>query len=223
MIELDHVSKTFRLKGVRKTILNETSFCLPPGRNIALMGRNGSGKSTLLRLIAGIESPDRGRIIRDGSISWPLGFSGAFNGSMTGMENARFAARIYCQDTDRVIEELANFSELGSSLRLPVKSYSSGMRARLAFGLSMAIDFDIYLVDEIIAVGDEGFKQKSKAALKRKLDRSRVIMVSHSARTIRDYCDYGLLLEDGRLTGYDDLRSLVADYKVLARNRQSQT
>ena len=213
MVDLVDISKTYTLQGVRKVIFDRLSFRFQPGRNIAIMGPNGAGKSTLLRLIAGTELPDRGRILRHVRVSWPLGFAGGFNGSMTGLENVRFVSRIYGQDTEAVIAYVEEFSELGESLRLPIRTYSSGMKARLAFGLSMAIDFDCYLIDEITAVGDATFKRKSKQALEGKLDHARVIMVSHSLETVKSYCDCGLLLTHAGLQYHDTVEELVAAYK----------
>ncbi|MGM9402886.1 ABC transporter ATP-binding protein [Aliiroseovarius sp. KMU-71] len=213
MIELVGVSKSYSLKGVHKLILDDVSYAFPSRRNIAIMGRNGAGKSTLMRMLAGTELPDRGRIIRDIKVSWPMGFSAGFNGTMTGLENVRFVARVYGADTEYVIDYVDQFAELGPSLALPISTYSSGMKARLAFGLSLAIDFDCYLIDEITAVGDRRFKMKSQAAFDTKLGRSNVIMISHSEAAIRSYCDAGLLLLDGALYYYDDIATLVADYK----------
>ncbi len=215
MIELHQVSKTYRMKGIRKVIFEGLDFKFEHGRNIAVMGPNGAGKSTLLRLLSGAEMPDEGRIVRNVRVSWPLGFSGGFNGSMTGLENVRFVSRIYGEDTERIIDYVEEFSELGKSMNLPIRTYSSGMKARLAFGLSMAIDFDCYLIDEITAVGDANFKKKSKAALKHKLDHARIIMVSHSKETLRSYCDCGILLADGKLHYFDDVERLLEGYKAL--------
>ncbi|VGO17411.1 Polysialic acid transport ATP-binding protein KpsT [Pontiella desulfatans] len=214
MVELIDVSKVYTLKGIRKVIFENLNFHFKAGRNIAIMGPNGVGKSTLLRMVAGTEPPDSGRIVRRVRVSWPLGFAGGFNGSMTGLENIRFVSRIYGQDTERVSEYVAEFSELGKSMRLPIKTYSSGMKARLAFGLSMAVDFDCYLIDEITAVGDANFRRKSKEALNQKLDHARIIMVSHSMETIKSYCDCGLLLSPGGLEYHDDVDSLLAAYKA---------
>src|SRR5690606_422467 len=166
MIELQSVSKTYRLKGIRKQVFDDFTFTFPRNKNVAVLGPNGAGKSTLMRLISGAEAPDRGRIIRRAKLSWPLGFSGGFNGSMTGIENIRFVSRIYGADSDQVIDSVADFAELGKSLHLPIRTYSTGMRARLAFGISLAIDFDYYLVDEVIGVGDASFRQKSQDALR---------------------------------------------------------
>ena len=216
MLSFENVSKSYKLQGVRKTILSNFTFAFPEGRNIGIMGRNGAGKSTMVRLMAGTEPPDTGAVYRTSRVSWPLGFAGGFNGSMTGIENIRFVSRIYGQDTEKVIAYVTEFAELGASLRLPIKTYSNGMRARLAFGLSMAIDFDVYLIDEITAVGDQNFKKKSQAVFKDKLARSQIIMVSHSASTIRQYCDCGLLLDRGEVRFYDDVSDLLAAYKEAA-------
>ncbi len=213
MVDLVDISKTYTLKGVRKVIFDRLSFRFQQGRNIAIMGPNGVGKSTLLRLIAGTEQPDSGRVLRHVRVSWPLGFAGGFNGSMTGLENIRFVSRIYGLDTEAVVAYVEEFSELGESMRLPIKTYSSGMKARLAFGLSMAIDFDCYLIDEITAVGDATFKRKSKQALEGKLDHARVIMASHSLDTIKTYCDCGLLLTHTGLQYHDTVEELIAAYK----------
>lgn len=215
MLVFDSVSKAYRLKGVTKTILSDFSFQFLANRNVGIMGKNGAGKSTMMRLMAGIEPPDSGHVYRTSRVSWPLGFSGGFNGSMTGLENIRFVSRIYGQDTEQVIDYVTEFAELGKSLRLPIKTYSSGMKARLAFGLSMAIDFDIYLIDEITAVGDEDFKRKSKAVFQDKLARSQIIMISHSPTTIKDYCDCGLLLAGERICFFEEVDDLLAAYKDL--------
>ena len=215
MLVFHKVTKFYRTKGVKKTILSEFSFEFPTDRNVGIMGKNGAGKSTMMRLMAGIEPPDLGHVYRTTRVSWPLGFAGGFNGSMTGIENIRFVSRIYGQETEKVIDYVTEFAELGPSLRLPIKTYSSGMKARLAFGLSMAIDFDVYLIDEITAVGDEDFKKKSKAVFQDKLAKSQIIMVSHSAGTIKQYCDCGLLLEGNQIRYFDDVNDLLTAYKKL--------
>ncbi|MCG3267684.1 ABC transporter ATP-binding protein [Yoonia sp. I 8.24] len=215
MLAFDRVSKIYNLKGVRKVILDDLSFVFPENRNVAIMGKNGAGKSTMMRLLAGSEPPTSGHVYRSLRVSWPLGFAGGFNGSMTGLENIRFVSRIYGQDTERVVTYVKEFAELGPSLRLPIKTYSSGMKARLAFGLSMAINFQVYLIDEITAVGDETFRKKSRAVFQEKLKSSQIIMVSHSAATIQEYCDCGLLLNAGGVTFYDEVTELITAYKSL--------
>jgi len=214
MIRFEAVDKVFRSRGLEKVIVNNASLDLPD-RNIAVLGANGAGKSTLLRMIAGTELPTRGRIQRAGRVSWPLGLATGFNGSMTGIENVTFLARIYGQDTERVIAFVEEFAELGPSLKVPWSTYSSGMRARLAFSVSMAIAFDIYLVVEITAVGDANFKAKCHAAFRERRRSSRVVMVSHSMKTLRDYCDVGLVLLGGKLSFWEDLEDAIAYHEYL--------
>ncbi len=219
MLILDRVTKSYKLKGVRKIILDDLSLVFPHDRNVGIMGQNGEGKSTMMRLLAGVEPPDSGKIYRSQNVSWPLGFAGGFNGSMTGIENIRFVARIYGQDVKRVIEYVTDFAELGPSIRLPIKTYSSGMKARLAFGLSMAINFEIYLIDETTAVGDANFRKKCHSVFKEKLKNSQIIMISHSTQTIKEYCDCGLLLNKGKVTFYDEIDDLLTGYKNVNENK----
>jgi capsular polysaccharide transport system ATP-binding protein len=214
MIILEKASKTVYFKGVPKPIIKDVSFVIPRGKSVGLLGRNGAGKSTLLRLIAGTIELDSGRIVRQGKISWPLGFQGSFQGNLSGEQNVRFVARIYGVDTDELVQYVASFAELGVFLKAPVKTYSSGMKARLAFGISMGISFDYYLVDEITAVGDSNFKKKSQAVFKERLSNSDVIMVSHSSSTLRDFCQAGIVLEGGSLVYYDDLEAAIAAHET---------
>ncbi|MGF0537901.1 ABC transporter ATP-binding protein [Agrobacterium sp. ES01] len=209
MIRLENASKKMQIKGSSKTILDGVSFVLKRGRSVGLLGRNGAGKSTLLKLIAGTLRLDSGRIIRQGRISWPLGFSGTFQGNLTGEQNVRFVARVYGVNTDELIDYVTEFAELGPFFRAPVKTYSSGMKARLAFGLSMGIQFDYYLVDEVTAVGDSNFKKKCHSAFKEKLSDSDVIMVSHSTETIREYCQTGVVIEKGKLTFFENVEDAI--------------
>ncbi|WP_432823815.1 ABC transporter ATP-binding protein, partial [Trichloromonas sp.] len=198
MIELRSLCKRYRTtKGV-KTVLDDISLVFPPGRNMGILGRNGAGKSTLLRMISGAELPTSGEVIRTSSVSWLIGFSGGFHGSLTGRENLRFICRIYNADIPRVTAFVEEFSELGDYMEMPVNTYSSGMKAKLAFGLSMAIDFDYYRIDEVTAVGDAVFKKKSKAEFDRRKDRSTLLVVSHSVSTIREHCDAAAVLDRGR-------------------------
>jgi capsular polysaccharide transport system ATP-binding protein len=214
MISFLGVDKVYRSRDLTKVILDNVTIDLPD-RNIALLGGNGAGKSTLLRLIGGSELPSRGQIRRHGRISWPLGLAAGFNGSMTGLENVQFLARIYGEDTERVVEFVEDFAELGASLRQPWGTYSSGMRARLAFAASMAIEFDTYLIDEVIAVGDASFKAKCQAAFRERRARARVIMVSHAMKIVRDYCEMGLVLHRGRLTLWNDVEDAIAVHQEL--------
>lgn len=218
MFDLHNVSKSYPAKGGRKKVFNNITATFPLDRNVAILGPNGAGKSTLMRLLAGAELPDEGTIIRHGRISWPLGFSGGFNGSMTGIENIRFVARIYGEDTEATIEYVKDFSELGNALKQPIRTYSSGMKARLAFGMSMAIDFDCYLIDEITAVGDQNFKKKSQRVFQEKLPNSRIVMISHSMSQIREYCSCGLVLSTQGARFCDDIETLIKTYHEVAGN-----
>ncbi|KZK87961.1 Polysialic acid transport ATP-binding protein KpsT [Pseudovibrio sp. W64] len=213
MIEFQEVHKSYRLKGVTKTILNKLTTRFPTGKNIGILGHNGAGKSTLMRLIAGAELPDSGRIKRNVKISWPLGFGGGFAGKMTGIENVRFVARMYGEDTERMVEFVEDFSELGPSMTLPIQTYSSGMKARLAFGVSMAINFECYLIDEVTAVGDRRFKRKCDEVFESKLKHANIIMISHSERTIKKLCDTACLLHEGELIMYDSVDEALAQHR----------
>lgn len=209
MIRFEHATKIARLKGISKTIIDDVNMTIPRGKSVGLLGRNGAGKSTLLRLIAGASRLDSGRIVRKAKVSWPLGFSGSFQGNMTGEQNVRFVARVYGVDSDELIDYVEDFAELGAFFRAPVSSYSSGMKARLAFGLSMGVQFDYYLVDEITAVGDANFKKKCRAVFDDKLQNSDVIMVSHSTSVIREYCEIGVVLEGGKMNIYENVEDAI--------------
>jgi capsular polysaccharide transport system ATP-binding protein len=213
MIEFRNVSKYYSTQTSRKVVLDRLTLTLPAGAKVGVLGRNGAGKSTLLGMISGTVQPDAGEIRRHASISWPLGFKGSFHGDLTGAQNVRFVARIYGVDTDALVEFVQDFAELGDFLDMPVRSYSSGMRARLAFGMSMGISFDWYLVDEITAVGDQAFKKKSLAAFRNRLRNAGILMVSHSINTIRTYCTSGLVLENGQAEYFEDVADAVARHR----------
>ncbi len=210
MIEFRNVSKTYFTPSSRKVVLDRFSLRLPTGAKVGVLGRNGAGKSTMLGMVAGVVQPDAGRIVRRGSISWPLGFGGSFHTGLTGKQNVRFVARIYGVDTDALIAYVAEFAELGDFMDMPLRTYSSGMKARLAFGMSMGIAFDWYLVDELTAVGDARFKKKSLAMFRSRLADAGLLMVSHSINTLRTYCTAGLVLEGGHATYYPDIAEAVA-------------
>ncbi len=213
MIALNKITKTYpTLHGVN-VVLNNISAVFPERTNVGIIGRNGAGKSTLMRLISGSEQPDSGTIVRSGRVSWPVGFSGGFSGSLTGAQNARFVARIYGMDIDDVTAFASAFSELGEYFYMPVKTYSSGMRARLAFALSMAVDFDVYLVDEITAVGDSQFQKKCRAAFDDRRDRSTLIIVSHDMNTIKNYCDTCVWLRNGHLLFFSTIEEASSAYE----------
>lgn len=210
MIEFRDVSKHYRTQAGRKVVLDHLTLTLPKGAKVGVLGRNGAGKSTLLSMIAGTIQPDTGSIRRHASISWPLGFAGSFHPDLTGAQNVRFVGRIYGRDTDALIAYVQDFAELGEFIDMPVRSYSSGMRARLAFGMSMGVAFDWYLVDEITAVGDAAFKKKSLGVFKNRLRDAGLLMVSHSVSTIRSYCSSGLVLENGRARYFDAIEAAIA-------------
>ncbi|MCV6593669.1 MAG: ABC transporter ATP-binding protein [Silicimonas sp.] len=219
MLRFCNVSKSYALPGGTRHILRNMTLDLPGDRSVAIVGRNGAGKSTLLRMVSGILNPDRGVIERVGKVSWPLGFSGGFHPALTGRQNARFIARVYGADTDEMVEFVEDFSELGGFLDMPFQTYSTGMRARLAFGVSMAADFDWYLVDEITAVGDKIFKEKCRRAFEEKLSSAQLLMVSHSDATLRDYCEAGLMLNNGEAWYFEDLNDALAAYQAILENR----
>jgi capsular polysaccharide transport system ATP-binding protein len=209
MIELRNVSKAYRTPRGWKVIVDRLDLDLPTGAKVGVLGRNGAGKSTLIGMLAGLVRPDSGSIRREGSISWPLGLGGSFNQALTGTQNVRFVARIYGVDTEALIAYVRDFAELGDFMDMPVRTYSSGMRARLGFGMSMGIAFDWYLVDELTAVGDSRFKKKSLAVFRSRLQDAGLLMVSHSINTIRTYCTAGLVLDAGRATYYPDVAEAV--------------
>ncbi len=205
MIRFDHLTKVFSLDGRRKVVADDITLTFPTGRAVALLGRNGAGKSTLLQIIAGTADPTSGRILSSGTISWPVGFAGSFHGELTGAQNTRFIARIYGVDTDELSAFVEDFAGLGVHFHLPLRSYSSGMRSRLAFGVSMGIHFDTYLVDEITAVGDAAFRAKSDRVFKDRMRNSGSVVVTHSMEQVRTLCDAAAVLEDGRLIYYEDV------------------
>ncbi|MBI6630652.1 ABC transporter ATP-binding protein [Pontibaca salina] len=215
MIHFEHVSKSFRIRGARQWVIDDLTLTLPRGRSLALLGRNGAGKTTLLQMIAGTLRPDRGRIWSAGSISWPVGFGGSFHRDLTGAQNVRFVARIYGVDTDSLLDFVAEFTELGDYFHMPVRGYSAGMRARLTFGTSMGIRFDTYLVDEVTAVGDGVFKRKSQALFRARMQQSSAIMVSHSMRQLRQFCNAGLVLDQGQIRYFDDLEQAIALHQAM--------
>ncbi len=204
MICVENVTKRFKTGTGVNTVLDNISLRINKGEKVGILGRNGSGKSTLIRLLGGVERPDRGRIKRSMSVSWPLAFSGGFQGSLTGMDNLRFICRIYGTTIDDKVPLVEEFSELGAYLREPVKTYSSGMKARLAFALSMAIEFDCYLIDEVMAVGDNRFHDKCRYELHEKRKDRSMILVSHNPGEIRKHCTIFYVLKSGTLTRFDD-------------------
>ena len=212
MIVFENVHKSYPTRVGSRVILDSVDLVLDTSKNIGILGLNGAGKSTLLRLISGSEFPERGRIHRSVSISFPLGYSGCFAGNMTGRENAAFLARVYGCDVAEVVDFVEAFADLGEYFDEPVKTYSSGMGARLGFGASIALEFDVYLIDEVLSAGDARFAARCQAAFQQRLVNSRVIMVSHQTETLLTYCDVGATLHRGKLTYYDDIKQAVACY-----------
>lgn len=215
MIKLKNVVKSYPVKDGRRNILDGIDFELNMGEKIGILGRNGAGKSTLIRILGGVEKPTSGIISWDMSISWPLAFSGAFQGTLTGADNVRFVCRIYGTDFDKAMETVDSFAELGKYLYEPVKIYSSGMRARLAFAISLAVDFDCYLIDEVISVGDAKFHQKCQVELFEKRAHKAMIIVSHELHNIREYCNKAAILDKGKLKIFEDLDEAMSIYNSL--------
>jgi len=219
MIELRNVSKSYRTANGRHYVFRDLSLTIPPDKNVALIGRNGAGKSTLMRLLGGLDIPDSGRIITDRSVSWPVGLSGGFQGSLTGRQNVKFVCRVHGAQGDamrQTIQYVEDFAEIGEYFDLPVKSYSSGMRARVAFGMSLAFDFDYYLIDEAISVGDAKFKNKASQALSDRVGKANVILTTHGMSQVRKMCDMVMLLKkDGQVEIFYDVESGINAYSQL--------
>ena len=207
MIRFEKLTKIYTLEGRQKIVADNIDMVFPTKSSVGLLGRNGAGKSTLLQMIAGTLDPTSGRIISTGSISWPVGYAGSFHRQMSGEQNVRFVARIYGVNSDALVDFVEGFADLGEHFRLPLHSYSSGMRSRLAFGLSMGIHFDTYLVDEITAVGDANFRRRSKALFLRRLENSGAVFVTHSIKQVRNLCTHAAVLERGKLHLYDDVEA----------------
>ena len=219
MIDIQNLTKSYLHKGKRVTVFKEISFRVDRGETVALLGRNGAGKSTLLRILGGIDRQDSGTIQSDLSISWPVGLVGGFQGSLTGRENVTFVSKIYAGHEPEVIQEkvrrVEEFAELGVYFDRPFKTYSSGMRSRVTFGLSMAFDFDLYLIDEITSAGDERFRKRSRKVLEQLHERADFMMVDHNLWGLQLHCNRALLLHDGGLMEFDDLQEGIAMHKQL--------
>jgi capsular polysaccharide transport system ATP-binding protein len=216
MLYLERVCKSYRMRnGQLRPVLRDISALVRPGDALGILGRNGSGKSTLIRLIAGVEFPTSGRIERRMRISWPLGHAVGLSRELSGADNARFIARIYGQPIPRVLDFVEDFAELGPYFHMPQGTYSGGMTGRLQLAISLAIDFDCYLMDEVTAAGDARFVERGRKALADRAKRATVIMVSHQTNTIRSYCRTAAVLQDGELTFYEDLDEAFAAYQAL--------
>jgi capsular polysaccharide transport system ATP-binding protein len=210
MIRLEGLTKIYHTRGLRKLVADSITIDFPSGIGIGLLGRNGAGKSTLLKMIAGTVDPTAGKIVHDGTVSWPVGFGGSFHPDLTGLQNVRFVARVYGVDTTSLCRFVEDFAELGDHFYLPTRNYSSGMKARLSFGVSMGIRFDTYLVDETTNVGDAVFREKSEAIFQERIGNSSAIMVSHGAAMLRRNCTSGAVLEHGKLYWFDEIDEAIA-------------
>lgn len=215
MIICDGVGKSYKHAGKRRQVLSDINFSIARGDRLGLLGRNGAGKSTLIRLLGGVELPTEGRIHRDMRISWPLALDGGFQGSLTGLDNARFIARIYNREFADIRAFIEDFTELGRNLAVPMKTYSSGMRARLAFALSLAIEFDCYLIDEVIAVGDRNFQRKCQFELFEKRADRAIILASHSTEAVRTLCTHAMVLDRGSGEMFENVDDAISIYNDL--------
>jgi len=214
MIILEDVYKVFYTRGTSHVVADHINAIFPTGKSVALIGRNGAGKSSLLKMIAGTLNTTSGRILSDGNVSWPVGFGGSFNKHLTGAQNIRFIARVYGVDSDELCAFVEDFAELGKHFYLPIGNYSSGMKSRLSFGVSMGIKFDTYLVDEVTSVGDASFRAKSRAVFLERLRTSGAVVVSHGMASLRKICDSGAVLENGVLTYYEDIEDAIAAHQA---------
>lgn len=216
MIILDDVGKSYPTRHGRHQVFKGINLQIGRGERVGILGRNGAGKSTLVRIIGGAEQPTRGRVVRNMTVSWPLAFSGAFQHSLTGYDNLRFICRVYGVDPEEKIEAVQAFSELGKFLWEPLRTYSAGMRARLGFAVSMAIEFDCFLIDEVTAVGDARFRERCYEELNVKRADRAMIIVSHDANYVRENCHKAGVLAGGQLTMFDDMNDAYSYYMAHA-------
>ncbi|HGT7562243.1 TPA: ABC transporter ATP-binding protein [Escherichia coli] len=217
MIKIENLTKSYRTPTGRHYVFKDLNIEIPSGKSVAFIGRNGAGKSTLLRMIGGIDRPDSGKIITNKTISWPVGLAGGFQGSLTGRENVKFVARLYAKQEElkEKIEFVEEFAELGKYFDMPIKTYSSGMRSRLGFGLSMAFKFDYYIVDEVTAVGDARFKEKCAQLFKERHKESSFLMVSHSLNSLKEFCDVAIVFKNSYIIGYyENVQSGIDENKM---------
>lgn len=215
MIKIENLTKSYRTPTGRHYVFKDLNIEIPSGKSVAFIGRNGAGKSTLLRMIGGIDRPDSGKIITNKTISWPVGLAGGFQGSLTGRENVKFVARLYAKQEElkEKVEFVEEFAELGKYFDMPIKTYSSGMRSRLGFGLSMAFKFDYYIVDEVTAVGDARFKEKCAQLFNERHKESSFLMVSHSLNSLKEFCDVAIVFkDDNAVSFYKDVQEGIEEY-----------
>lgn len=216
MIVVEDVHKRYQTDhGPGRWVLQGVSFTIPPKLNVGLIGANGAGKSTLLRIIAGVDQPTRGRVERLCSVSWPMGFGGGLQGSLTGRQNSKFVCRIHGHEADLAdrLRFVQDFAQIGDAFDEPVRTYSSGMRSRLQFALSLAFDFDVYISDEVTAAGDAAFRKKAANAFKNLADHASLIMVSHGEGTLRQFCQAGIWIHQGKAHWFDEIDAALTAYK----------
>ncbi len=215
MISLKNVTKYYEVNGRKNYILKNINLDIPSNTNVGILGKNGAGKSTLLRMMGGIDFPNSGKIESDKRFSWPMALSGGFQGSLSGKENAQFVCRFYGKSNDAIrdaLAEIEEFSELGDYFYMPIKTYSTGMRARLGFAMSMAFDFDYYLIDETLSVGDKSFKEKCQKKIEQLQDNKNILLVNHGMPVLKNMCDSGILLNDGRMQYFENIDDAIKEY-----------
>lgn len=205
MIRFEDVTKTYHIRKFEKQVFTSLNFKIEKGDSLGICGANGAGKSTLMRLIAGVEHPTSGHITRTMQTSWPIGYASCFQSSLTGADNARFIARVYNKPEEELLDFVQDFAQLGAYFYQPVHTYSAGMNARLAFGISLAVEFECYLVDEVTGAGDERFRIRCEEALLHRRDNATLIMVSHDPGTLRQYCERGAVVYGGTLVFFDTI------------------
>lgn len=216
MIKMMNATKFFKIDGKTHYILKNSNLIIPDNVNLGILGRNGAGKSTLLKILGGIDFPNKGNIISDNSFSWPMGLSGGFQPSMTGRQNVKFVCRIYGQNPSKMQQTIRNvqdFAEIGEFFDMPIKSYSNGMKSRLSFGLSLAFDFDYLIIDETLSVGDAHFKKKATKAIKEKIKKSKILLVSHSMSTLRELCNAGVVIDEAKVDYYPNIEDAIKKYE----------
>lgn len=212
MIQIENLNKSFWTDLGPKYVARNVNITFPSNVSVALLGRNGAGKSTMMQMIGGSVRPDDGHIHITGSMSWPVGFAGSFHRDLTGEQNVRFIARVYGVDTNELIGFVEDFAELGAHFRLPIRSYSSGMKSRLAFGVSIGIPFDTYLVDEVTSVGDASFRRKSRLVFRERMRGAGAVVVTHSMSEVRALCTAGAVLENGTLTYFHNVEDAISQH-----------
>lgn len=225
MIHLENVSKYYATPSGRHYVLDNVTLTIPDEAHVGVLGPNGAGKSTLMRLFAGVDAPNKGSISRTGSISWPMGLAKSMHGSLTGKENARFACHIQGLTRDEIVvavDGIKKFADIGKYFNMPVRTYSSGMRARMNFAIAMAFDFDCYIIDELTAVGDKIFRKKSAAAFKGKRQSASFIKVSHNINELIEECNMGLVLHNSKAVLYPSIKEAIDVYESYLEAKSSQ-